>query len=134
MFFMPWACSRFVLAKTHGTQNVPWPPAFLLPDDNSLLPGTWVSMLMEDRDEVHCFLPYAKVHRVGKPAKQRPANFILDQRELEWTLYDSLHDGVKFLEKLVAKSGPLLLVPCSRVGHVEFSLWLDTEASRHRFG
>jgi hypothetical protein len=28
MFFMPWACSGFRFNKTHGTESVPWLPAF----------------------------------------------------------------------------------------------------------
>ena len=91
-------------------------------------------MLMKNRKQLNYFVTHAKVHRVRKPAEQRSSNVTLELRKLEWTLHRALHYGIELAEKFATKSGPLLLVPCNCIGHIDFGLWLDSEASRHRLG
>lgn len=107
--------------------------AVLLGDD-SLLPGPWIAMLVEDGDELNRFITDAKVHRIGKSAGQRSSNLIRNLWKLKWTANHSLHHRVEFLEKLVAESGALVLVPRNRIRHIGFGPWLDNEASRHPLG
>jgi hypothetical protein len=40
----------------------------------------------------------------------------------------------ELVERFAAKSGLSLLVPCNCIGHIDFGLWSDTEASCHRPG
>lgn len=91
-------------------------------------------MLVENGDKLNYFTGGAKVHGERKPAKQCSSNVVLDLRKLKWTLDHSLDDRVELVRELATKPGPLLLVPCSRIAHIEFSLWQDREASRHRLG
>ncbi len=91
-------------------------------------------MLVEDCDKLNYFIADAKRHGVRKPAKQCSSNVVLDLRKLKWTLHHSLDDRVELVEQLATKPDPLLLAPCSRVAHVELSLWQDREGSGHRLG
>ncbi len=106
----------------------------LLFGDNSFLPSSWIAMLVENGDKVNYFTCDTKVYGVRKPPKQGSSHIILDYRKLKWTLDHSLDDSIELVEELAAKPRPLLLVPCSRIAHIEFSLCLDSEASRHRLG
>jgi len=106
----------------------------VLLDDDSRLPGSWIAMLMEYCDDVHRLMAHAKVHGIRKPAEQRPSNLIPDLRKLKWTVDHPLQHRLDFIGKLVAESGPLVLVPRNRIGHVDFGLWPDNEASCHALG
>ncbi len=108
--------------------------SLLLFGDNLFLPGPWIAMLVEDCDNLNYFITHAKVHGVRKPAKQCSSNVVLDLRKLKRTLDHSPNDRVELVEELATKPGPLLLVPCSRIANIQFSLWPDREASRHRLG
>jgi hypothetical protein len=100
----------------------------------SLLPDPWVALLMEYGDELNSFIARAKVDRVRKSAEQRPSDLVLDLRKLKRTVDRALHHRVEFIEKLVAQSSPSGFIPRHRIGHIDFGLWPDNEASRHPFG
>ena len=91
-------------------------------------------MLVENSDKLNYFITEAKVHGVRKPAKQGSSNVILDLRKLKRALYNSVNDGVELVEQRTTKPGALLLVPCSRIAHIDFNLGQDREASDHRSG
>src|SRR5713226_1707083 len=91
-------------------------------------------MQVENCDKLNYFITDAKLHGVRKPVKQCSSNVVLDLWKLKRTLDHSLNDRIELVEELATKSCPLLLVPCSRIAHIEFSLWQDIETSRHRLG
>ena len=91
-------------------------------------------MVVKYCDEFNSLITHAKVRRIGEPVEQRPADLVSDMRELQWTLDYPAHDRVEFVEKLITKSGPLILVPRHGVSHIAFGRRPDNEPSRHPLG
>ena len=104
--------------------------SFLFCND-TFFPSPWVAVLVEKRDQLHCFSGHAEARRVGKPAKQSSSNVVFDYRKLKGAFDDPSEDGIEFVEEFITQSRPSLLVPRRRIADIEFSLGQDREAPHH---
>ncbi len=58
-------------------------------------PSSRIALLMENCDDVKCFIAHFEVNGVRKSMKQCSANVFLDLWKLKWDLQYSLHYGIK---------------------------------------
>ena len=86
---------------------------------------------MQHTEDHYLLFKYIK-HRERKSAQESAADRSVNQLIAKWRFGKSRENSESFVEKLLAQSSLLLLVPQCRFGHVPFRLGADADIERHR--
>ena len=92
---------------------------------------TRVATAMQDAED-HYVLFRSIKYREREAAQEGAAGRSMNQFVTEWHFGKSHENGESFVEKVLAQSSLLLLVPQCRFGHVPFRLGAGADVERHK--